>query len=524
MVPGLLALALVLGVVAAALAGLALAAGPSLPVVPWGYVGGVVAFSLWQALVSTILSLALGAGLALALARRTRFAGRTLLIAAMNLATVLPAIVVVFGVVTVFGRAGWLGEGMRALGFDMGSWLYGLPGILIAHVFFNAPLAARVFLAGLAAVPAEHWRLAAQLGMGPLAVFRFIDRPVLLREAPGLAGLVFLLCFTSFAVVLALGGGPRAATLEVSIYEALRFDVDFGRAGVLAALQIVLGLVLVLPILRLGTRAAEAAATGFVEARPDVEAVLPKVLDALVLALGTGLVLPPLAAVALSGARALATLAQPEVLASLATSVVVAIPAGALSVALALAFAGLTRRLRIARARPRAADAVSLAGLVILVMPPFTLAAGLFVVLRLVADPFALGLPLLALVNALMALPLVLRQVEPPLMLSAERYGHLAESLGIVGTDRLRLVDAPLLRRPVIVAFAAATALSLGDLGVAAFFGSGEFVTLPVLLHQRLGAYRMDEAASVALLLALLAFAFFILAQHFSGDGRAGDR
>jgi thiamine transport system permease protein len=112
----------------------------------------------------------------------------------------------------------------------------------------------------------------------------------------------------------------------------------------------------------------------------------------------------------------------------------------------------------------------------------------------------------------------VLRQVEPPLILSAERYGRLSESLGISGAWRVRLVDWPLLRRPLMAALAVATALSLGDLGVAAFFGSGELVTLPVLLHQRLGAYRMDEAASVSLLLSLMVLGLFLAAQRWSGD------
>ena len=147
----------------------------------------------------------------------------------------LPAIVVVFGVIEVLGRAGWLGQGLRLVGVDPGGWLYGLPGILIAHVFFNAPLAARVFLASLASVPGEHWRLAAQLGMPPATIFRVLDWPVLRREAPAIAALIFLLCFTSFAIVLTLGGGPRAATLEVAIYAAVRFDVDFARAGAAGA-------------------------------------------------------------------------------------------------------------------------------------------------------------------------------------------------------------------------------------------------------------------------------------------------
>ena len=120
--------------------GLLLAAGPEAPSLPWTYVGLVVRFTLLQASLSTILSLVLGAAIALALARRSQFAGRGAFIAALNLASVLPAIVAVFGVVAVLGRSGWVGEAARLLGVDPGGWLYGLPGILIVHVFFNAPL------------------------------------------------------------------------------------------------------------------------------------------------------------------------------------------------------------------------------------------------------------------------------------------------------------------------------------------------------------------------------------------------
>ena len=87
--------------------------------------------------------------------------------------------------IAVFGRSGWLGDLARLVGIPYGSWLYGLQGILLAHLVLNAPLAARVLLAALSAISAEQWRLAAQLGMPPGAVFRFIDWPVLRREAPG---------------------------------------------------------------------------------------------------------------------------------------------------------------------------------------------------------------------------------------------------------------------------------------------------------------------------------------------------
>jgi thiamine transport system permease protein len=523
LVSGFAALALILGIVLVAFVGLFLVAGPDVPILPWRYVGGVVRFTILQAALSTVVSLLLGATLALALVRRQKFFGRDFFIAALNLASVLPAIVVVFSIVAVLGRAGWIGQELKILGIDFGGWLYGLPGILIAHVFFNAPFAARIFLVSLIAVPGEHWRLAAQLGMRPAAIFRVLDWPVLKREAPMIAALVFLLCFTSFAVVLTLGGGPGAATLEVAIYEAVHFDVDFARAGILALLQVAICLLLAVPILWLVRRPSETAVHGVLVRRPDSGVKAIKGFDMVVLTTGALLVLPPLSSIAVSGITALPSLFRSDVGEAMATSFLIAIPAALLALLLAFGLASTAQKLR-AIGRPRRAATLSLPGSLILAAPPVALSAGLFVVMRTITDPFAFAIPLIVVVNALMALPFALRQIEPPIILSAERYGRLADSVGISGLARIRLVDWPLLRRPLAAAFAVAVALSLGDLGVAAFFGSGNILTLPLLLYQRMGAYRMNESASVALLLALLVLALFLAAQRWSEEPLARSR
>ena len=519
---GPLALAFVVGLVGAGLAGLLFAADPGSGDLPWAYVARVATFTVGQAAASTVLSVAAGAAIALALARRPAFAGRRSLIAAMNLASVLPAIVAAFGILAVFGRSGWVGEGARAIGLDLGAWVYGLPGILIAHVFFNAPLAARIFLTGLEAVPGERLRLAAQLGMGAGSLVGLVDFPVMRREAPGIASLIFLLTFTSFAIVLTLGGGPAASTLEVAIYEAVRFEADFGRAGLLAIIQIVIGLGFVLPFATLRFRPAEAPTGGLVYARPRAGGVA-RALDGAAIVGAALLVLPPLAATLVAGLAALPSLAEHTVLRAFTTSLLIAVPAAVLAVGLALALAVAAVRFR-AKGRGLLAMLHTVPGVAVLAVPPIALSAGLFVAIRLVAEPFRLALPLIVLVNALMALPFVLRQVEPPLALAGERYGRLAESLGIGGTRRLRLVDWPLLKGPGIVAFMVATALSFGDLGVAAFFGGGRIETLPLLLSERMGAYRMAEAASVALLLAAIVLAMFLAAQRFSESPIAKSR
>lgn len=516
--PGFIALGIILCVVGLALSGLIRAGGAEGSFGPAAYIARLVWSAFVQAALSALLSLLLGAALALALARRTRFRGRRALVAALNVATVLPAIVTVFAVVAVFGRSGWLGDLASLLGIPYGSWVFGLHGVLIAHVFFNAPLAARVFLAALAAVSAEHWRLAAQLGMPPGAVFRFIDWPVLRREAPGIGALIFLACYTSFAVVLALGGGPDVSTLEVEIYQAIRFEADFRRAALLASLQIAFAAALLAPLFFLfGRRAPEAAPAGLLVPRLDIAAPVLRALDRAVLAFAALLVGAPLAAVAVAGIAAAPTLLDGAVVRALGTSLLIGLSAGLLSVGLALALATLGRQLRLEAGRRRLADLVGLAAILILVVSPIALSGGLFAVLRQWVDPFALAVPLIVMVNAMMTLPFTYRQVEPPLLLAGERYGLLADSLGIVGRARLRIVDGPLLQGPLVVALAMATALSLGDLGVAAFFGGGGLTTLPLLLYSRLGAYRLDEAASVALLLTLLVLALFMIAGRWSG-------
>ena len=191
-----------------------------------------------QALLSAGFSCLLAVPAARALARR-RFPGRAALVALLGAPFLLPAIVAVFGIVAIWGRAGLFSPGLEAAGLP-GLDVYGLRGVVLAHVFFNVALVARLVLQGWLAIPAEEFRLAAQLGFAPRDVFRRIEVPMLREVLPGAFVLVFLLCMTSFAVALTLGGGPRATTVELAIYQALRFDFDLGRAAWLALIQFAL--------------------------------------------------------------------------------------------------------------------------------------------------------------------------------------------------------------------------------------------------------------------------------------------
>ncbi len=121
-----------------------------------------------------------------------------------------------------------------------------------------------------------------------------------------------------------------------------------------------------------------------------------------------------------------------------------------------------------------------------------------------------------------MGLPFVLRVVAPAAEEAAARHDRLVASLGIAGWSRWRLIDWPLLRRPIGLASALVAALSFGDLGAISLFGTSNTATLPLLIYQQLGAYRLDAAAVTALLLVALALGVFVVIERVVGGPANG--
>ena len=165
-----------------------------------------VRFTVLQAALSAVLSCLLAVPVARALARR-QFAGRGLLVALLGAPFLMPGVVAVLGLLAVFGWQGWMNDGLAAMGLPAVQ-VYGLQGVVLAHVFLNLPLAVRMLLLGWQAIPGERFRLAQSLGFGPGHVFRHLECPMLRDVLPGAALVIFAVCLTSFAVALTLGGGP----------------------------------------------------------------------------------------------------------------------------------------------------------------------------------------------------------------------------------------------------------------------------------------------------------------------------
>ncbi len=495
-----------LGAAAAAMALACLTLGTALVValqaqgfVPTPADWAALRFTVLQAALSAAFSVALAVPVARALARR-QFRGRVALITLMGAPFLLPVIVAVFGLLAVFGRGGVVNTALATVGLPPIS-IYGLHGVVLAHVFLNLPLAVRMILQGWQGIPAERFRLAASLGFAPADTFRHLELAMLRAVLPGAAIVIFLLCLTSFAVALTLGGGPRATTIELAIYQALRFDFDLGRAAALAGTQFTLCLLTV----AVGWRVMRPAAFG---AGLDRDTVMNAPngwrfgVDMAAVVVAAVFLMVPLGAVIWRGLPGLAELPS-GVWGAAGRSVAVALASTTLSMT-----AGVLLAVAVARGAHWWMEG---AAMLPLAASGLVLGTGLFLMLRPLVSPEGLALPVTVVVNAVLTVPFIYRLILPDTRVLLADHGRLAQSLGLRGVAQWRWLILPRLARPLGFGAGVAAALSMGDLGVIALFAGDSGATLPMTVQRLMGAYRMDAAAGAAVLLLGLSFGLFWL-------------
>jgi thiamine transport system permease protein len=470
-----------------------------------------------QAGLTMLISLLVGTALAWAL-NRLRFPGRDWLVGLFASAIVTPGMVVAFGLLTIWGRNGWINQASQSFfGITFESPAYGLSGILLAHVILDGAFAARIILARLDAIPDNRLKTGQSLNLSAWQRFSLIDWPALRGSVPGLAAITFLLAFTSFPIVLLLGGGPANQTLEVAIYAAVRQDFDLLGAVYLAATQIAVCSLIILAASALAPVPVSFGSSLAPRWRDSSQA---RLVQGTVLTLATlGFVLP-LLSVLIDGMGSMGAVLQKPAFWQAAMS---SFWIGGAS-ALLTVFMGLALSLGRAATPSRLGRTIlGVPAFAYLAVPAVVLSLGFFLLVRQLGIAPASAAPyVVVLGNSLLALPFAMATLGPPLEAIARNRGKLISSLGLSGWQQLRLVELPLIGRDLGVMLALAFCFSLGDLGVIALFGTQDFQTLPLMMFRALGSYRNNDAGAIAALLLLgTIVAFFALPKLVGRIARA---
>jgi thiamine transport system permease protein len=468
-------------------------------VVTDGAVRRVAWFTLWQAALSTLLTLAAGLPGAYVLSRFD-FPGRAALRALVTVPFVLPTVVVGSAFLALLGPRSPVND-LLVAAFGDGAPTLDLrrtvTAILIAHVFFNYAVVVRT-VGGLWAHLDPRMEDAARvLGASRWRVFREVTLPLLRPAIASTAAIVFLFTFTSFGVVLILGGATRA-TIEVEIHRATTQLLDLPLASALALLQLTAVVAALAVYGRLQRTAATHRLVGAtVGARRPRTAGDKLFLGANLAVIAVLVVAPLLVLVERSfvtpGGYGLAnwrTLVgpQPDTLLAVAPWEAVrnSIGFGVAATIVALVVGGLAATAATLR-DDRLSGLVDRALMLPLGTSAVTIGFGFLIALN--RPPLDLrGSPLLVpLAQALIAIPFVVRTLVPVLRSIDQRLREAAATLGARPLQVWREVDLPIVGRAVLVAAGFAFAIAVGEFGASVFVVRAQLPTMPVAIFRLLG-------------------------------------
>ena len=475
-----------------------------------------------QAFLSVLGATIMGIAGAIVFYRRSHFPLRRFILASCFISMIMPTTVAALALLKLWGKSGFF----AAIGFgDIIPDRLGLWSVILAHIFFNAPLIMRVCLSALERVPLPQRRHAAMMGLSALAHFQNMEWPAIRTVLPSIMGLVLLLCVTSFSLILMLGGGPSVTTLEVSIYTALRFDFDLSKAAILCLIQLFICSVILISF-KPSSHTSPTASISITAPikRPDSEKFIVQLFDIGIIISFIILNILPLSLLLIDGdyISGLPILATERFWHAFGNSVALACSSALISILMSYVLVCLAHEAYL-RQLPAIFKVIEISHSVFLLVPAIVLGTSLFILLRAHIDVFSQGFWIMTLGNALLSLPFSYRIIAPALLRHFRSTDRLCASLHLQGLTRFIHITAPAMKIEFSFAFGLAAALSFGDLGIITLFGSQNFETLPYMLFQYLNRYGAVEADILALILLLMALSLYGMAQwlpilfaHFS--------
>ncbi|WP_458094252.1 ABC transporter permease [Roseomonas sp. WA12] len=184
---------------------------------------------------------ALGLAFALLVVR-----GRLQLVRPLRWLTVLPIVTPPFilglGLILIFGRSGIVSAAASSwFGWELGRWIYGLPGVLLAQLFAFTPIAFLVLIGVVEGLSPTLEEASATLRATPRETFRTVTLPLLL---PGIANallLGFVESMADFGNPVVLGGQFGVLATEI-FFAVVGAQADAGRAATLSLVLLALAL------------------------------------------------------------------------------------------------------------------------------------------------------------------------------------------------------------------------------------------------------------------------------------------
>ena len=508
------------------------ALAPFLEAIQSASIQKVFRFTIWQALLSTLLTLLIGLPGAHLLARY-QFRGKTFFRAITGVPFVMPTLVVAAGFNALLGPKGWVNVTLMEilnLSTPPIEFVNTLTAILVAHIFYNTTIVLRMVGDFWSHLDPRLSQAARTLGANRWQVFRNITLPLLAPVITAAALLVFIFDFTSFGVILILGG-PHFATLEVEVYYQTISLFNLPLAAVLSVLQLACTLVMTVAYTRLSTRLSKPVALKSQQfTHKRLTTWRSRIHAGVVIGLLLILLATPLLALAGQSVFSLENRRdrQGEVTTGFTldfyrqlginpqeslfytpptTAIVISLGYAVVTVLLALLL-GIPAAWALARDQRSRANRL-LDPILMLPLGTSAVTLGLGFIVALAHPPLNMRASpvLVPIAHTLVAFPFVIRSLTPALRSIQPRLRQAAAILGASPAQVFRHIDLPLIGRALLVAATFAFTISIGEFGATSLISRPEFPTIPVVIYRflsRPGGLNYGQALALSTILMLV--------------------
>lgn len=499
----------------------------------------ILKFTINQAFVSTLLSLIIALPGAYLLVNY-QVKGRKIILSICTIPFVLPAILVILGFVTFYGNNGFLNVMLMKI-FNLESAplkiLYSYKAIIIAHAFYNFPIILVLVTTYWENLDYKMELSSFVFGASKVQTFFYITLPRLIVSIISSSLLVFLFCFTSFSIILVLGGGPKYTTMEVEIYRRARISMDLNSASSYALISILLCIIILVlyNIFQRKTSLKENVNKTLYKKEKKPVSKIGKILSLIYIIFIVLFVLSPIISIIIKSFLASNTRSDNSVftlkwykqllgltsttgvmkssLSSVTNSLKIALTVAILSTPMSLSLAIASKR-----EKNTSSIFIELLAMLPLAVSSVIIGLGYYLISAKLNNPNGLFLVILA--HLVIVLPFNIRAITPEMRKLPQSLSNSAMTLGASPFKAFLSVEVPLLKSSLISGAIFAFAISMGEVNATLILSSSSITTIPVTMYRLIGSYNFGGACALGTILIFVCTIVFISSEYLKNDNK----
>ncbi len=424
---------------------------------------------------------------------------------------VIPSILIVHSVIGIYGVNGVINNIFNFYEILNFKSLFGLKAIVFAHILLNAPFATRILFQNLNTIPKKYIEIGNSLSLNLLGFLIKIEWPVLKQNLFSTFSIIFILCFLSFAIVMTLGGGPSTSNIEVAIYQAALFELNFNKAIILSFLQMIICLIFLLfGFYKLKGSNYFEIQNDFYEYPLNNYKIL-KYFDCTMIIIFSTFFFSPIIFIIYKFINIInfnEILLKEYLIEAFLNSFIISLFTGFL-----VTISGLFLSILIFNMRKKiySQQILFILSSIIIVISPIIISLGYFILLEELRYNNIIIIIILIIINCLLLIPFSILILFTRIKNIYLNFNDSKKTFNLNEISFIQIIF-PLIKNNLLFVYSISVCISFGDFTIISFFNNNSFQTLPILLYKLIISYKFNEASFVAgfmLLFTLFIYLFF---------------